>query len=61
LASAGAELLPIEPKHIVPIVRLTLHHRYPFDRIRIAQAIAEGIPVIRSDTSFDAYGIKRIW
>ncbi|MBY0587908.1 type II toxin-antitoxin system VapC family toxin [bacterium] len=58
---AGAELLPMEPKHIVHVVTLPFHRCDPFDRMLIAQAMAEGIPVISSDTAFDAYGIKRIW
>jgi PIN domain nuclease of toxin-antitoxin system len=41
--------------------KLPLHHRDPFDRIIIAQALTEGAPIISSDAAFDAYGVRRIW
>lgn len=37
------------------------HHRDPFDRLMIAQALEEDWEVISSDSQWDAYGIKRIW
>lgn len=54
-------LLGIDFEHIEVITTLPLHHRNPFDRIIIAQAILEGIPVIGADVMFDAYGITRFW
>jgi len=36
-------------------------HRDPFDRMLIAQALAEGIPIISADEKFDRYGVKRVW
>jgi PIN domain nuclease of toxin-antitoxin system len=54
-------LLGIDFEHIEVITTLPLHHRDPFDRIIIAQAILEGIPVIGADGMFDAYGITRFW
>lgn len=61
LASSRAELLPIEPKHIQRLVSLPLHHRDPFDRMLVAQALVEGVPIISSDEAFDTYGVERIW
>jgi PIN domain nuclease of toxin-antitoxin system len=40
---------------------LPLHHKDPFDRMLVAQAIVEGIPVVSSDAVLDLYGITRIW
>lgn len=40
---------------------MPFHHKDPFDRLLIAQALAEQIPLISTDTRFDAYGIERIW
>lgn len=54
-------LLPIEPKHLATLVTLPHHHRDPFDRIIISQAIAENIPIVSSDAAFDGYGVRRIW
>jgi len=55
------KILPIEPKHTAVLTNLPFHHRDPFDRLIIAQAISEQIPVISNDSYFDAYPITRIW
>ena len=54
-------LLPIERRHLQRLSMLPHHHRDPFDRIIIAQALAENLPIVSSDAAFDAYGIERIW
>jgi PIN domain nuclease of toxin-antitoxin system len=38
-----------------------LHHRDPFDRLLIAQAMVEQIPILSADSAFDAYSIQRLW
>ncbi|NJL62433.1 MAG: type II toxin-antitoxin system VapC family toxin [Methylacidiphilales bacterium] len=50
-------LLDIRLDHIDVITTLPLHHRDPFDRLLIAQATVEKIPIISVDTAFDAYSI----
>jgi PIN domain nuclease of toxin-antitoxin system len=40
---------------------LPTHHKDPFDRLIIAQALVEGVPVVCADPAFDAYGITRLW
>jgi PIN domain nuclease of toxin-antitoxin system len=40
---------------------LPLHHRDPFDRMLIAQAMVEQIPIVSGDTAFDAYPVQRLW
>ena len=57
----GFRILAIEPKHTVALTTLPLHHRDPFDRLLIAQAMVEQIPIISGDTMFDAYLITRLW
>jgi PIN domain nuclease of toxin-antitoxin system len=37
------------------------HHRDPFDRRPIAQALEENLTIVSIDRSFDAYGIERVW
>jgi PIN domain nuclease of toxin-antitoxin system len=54
-------ILHIEPRHIAPLTILPFHHRDPFDRLIIAQAMVEQIPVVSADTAFDDYPIKRLW
>lgn len=57
----GFGYLHIEPKHTAALIGLPFHHKDPFDRLLIAQAMVEGIPVISNDSALDAYGISRLW
>jgi len=57
----GLSLLPITEEHIWRVAELPFFHRDPFDRLLATQALVEGLQVVSSDTSFDAYGVKRIW
>jgi PIN domain nuclease of toxin-antitoxin system len=57
----GIELLPIDIDHLAIVAELPFHHRDPFDRLLIAQAITEQIPIVGADSAFDAYSIKRLW
>ena len=54
-------VLSIEVSHLAELVRLPSHHRDPFDRLLIAQAVAEVIPIVSIDEAMDAYGVERIW
>ena len=53
--------LEISFRHIVGVAALPFHHRDPFDRLIISQAIQENLPILSSDTAFDAYNIQRLW
>jgi len=55
------EVLLIEPKHTSVLTTLPLHHRDPFDRLLIAQALIEAIPIVSVDVAFDPYGVRRLW
>jgi PIN domain nuclease of toxin-antitoxin system len=54
-------ILHIEPKHTAALTRMPFHHRDPFDRLLIAQAMVEQIPLVSADPAFDAYAITRLW
>ncbi len=54
-------LLTITPEHLEVMTTLPFHHRDPFDRLIIAQGLAEGIPILGKDRTFDAYGVDRVW
>jgi PIN domain nuclease of toxin-antitoxin system len=43
------------------VISLPFHHRDPFDRLLIAQALVEGLPIVSADPAFDAYPIQRRW
>lgn len=53
--------LPISPQHCRRIQDLPFHHKDPFDRMLIAQALQEKCAVIGSDVAFEKYGVKRVW
>lgn len=54
-------ILDITVDTLVQLTTLPLHHRDPFDRLIIAQAIVEGTPIISKDEAFDLYDVKREW
>lgn len=55
------EILPVTLPHLAKVSALPFHHKDPFDRLIIAQAIVEDFPVVSSDAAFDLYRIERIW
>jgi PIN domain nuclease of toxin-antitoxin system len=55
-------LLPYNVKNAYQLFNLPLHHKDPFDRMIIAQALAEDIPIVTSDAQFRLYrNLKVIW
>lgn len=55
------ELLPITVAPLLVVSTLPLHHRDPFDRLLIAQAMVEQLPIVSADRTFDAYPVQRLW
>ena len=60
LTVSNIGLLEINLQHIEVVASLPLHHRDPFDRLIIAQSMAEQIPILSVDAIFDAYAIARV-
>lgn len=55
-------VLPFTRQHALELFALPSHHNDPFDRQIIAQALAEGIPVMASDETFGLYkGLRIVW
>ncbi len=62
LKSLDIHILPYTGEHGFQLFDLPLHHRDPFDRQIIAQALAEGLVVVTPDESFSLYeGLNVIW
>jgi PIN domain nuclease of toxin-antitoxin system len=61
LAQNSIEILPIKVAHLSVICTLPFHHRDPFDRLLLAQALVEQLPVVSADTVFDMYAVERLW
>ena len=56
----GAEVLPLSLAHTAEVADLPDHHRDPFDRLLIAQAQVEGIPIVTADRVFARYDVEVI-
>jgi PIN domain nuclease of toxin-antitoxin system len=61
IADNDLTVLPISVKHAAIVAGLPFHHRDPFDRLLVAQAIAEQVPIISNDPALDAYPVTRLW
>ncbi|MEL6438848.1 MAG: type II toxin-antitoxin system VapC family toxin [Cyanobacteria bacterium J06621_8] len=60
VVASSIQLLNIELEHLKINATLPFHHRDPFDRLIIAQSIAENIPIISLDSAFDKYSVTII-
>lgn len=61
LAFNSIKELSIGLKHLAVVSALAFPHRDPFDRLLIAQAITESLPIVSADAAFDLYSVKRLW
>jgi PIN domain nuclease of toxin-antitoxin system len=61
LTSNDIGILSITVPHLVTVSTLPLHHRDPFDRLIIAQAMVEQMLIVSADPAFDAYPVERLW
>lgn len=58
IAAQAFELLPIEPKHLLHLKALPMHHKDPFDHLLISQAISEGLTFISNDRHAPSYPVQ---
>jgi len=61
LDASNILILPILVPHLHEHRRLPFHHNDPFDRLVIAQALAEDMTLVSCDGEFPAYGVKLLW
>ena len=57
---SGLQILGLAPDHGLAVAKLPMHHRDPFDRLLIAQAVAEGLTFLTADARIAAYDVARI-
>ena len=57
----GFQLLSISAAHGIRAGLLPGPHKDPFDRMLIAQAQTENLPILSNELIFDSYGIRRFW
>jgi PIN domain nuclease of toxin-antitoxin system len=58
MLASGTAALPVLHVHALKVAALSPHHRDPFDRLIIAQALHERIPVVTADPAFASYGVE---
>lgn len=61
VSSSDLKIQPVTPNHILQLASLPFHHRDPFDRLIIAQAMTEDFAIITKDKEFLAYDVNVIW
>ncbi|MEZ0609443.1 type II toxin-antitoxin system VapC family toxin [Fibrella sp. WM1] len=61
LPTLGISLLPILASHAIQVEQLPFHHRDPFDRIIIAQALSEDCVIVSKDGNFPLYAVPVLW
>lgn len=61
VAELGFEQLPVTAEHAWAVRELPHHHRDPFDRLLIAQARVERLPILTADPAFAAYDVEVSW
>ena len=53
--------LPVTLAHTYRLASLPFHHRDPFDRLLVSQALEEDAPILSADAGLSDYGIERLW
>lgn len=55
------EILAVSAEHGIRAGLLPGPHKDPFDRMLIAQALSENLPIVSNDRALDGYGVRRLW
>ncbi len=61
VTAGGFRVLETSIKQVIRSGTLPLHHKDPFDRLLIAQALDLDVPILSCDEIFDRYGVTRVW
>ena len=61
LAATGIQALGVSLPHTVLLSALPLHHRDPFDRMLVAQAMGESMTLVSRDRELAKYGVRLLW
>lgn len=61
MALNAIESLPVQMSHALHVYKLPAHHRDPFDRMLIAQAQLQNLPILTVDPQIARYSVKVIW
>lgn len=61
MALNAVESLPIKMSHALHVYTLPDHHRDPFDRLLVAQAQLENLPILSADPQISLYAVRTVW
>ena len=61
LTALDLEPLPVNARHAAHVEELPWHHRDPFDRLLVAQAVLEGHALVTADDTLRSYGVDIVW
>jgi PIN domain nuclease of toxin-antitoxin system len=61
VSDQGVVVLPIGHDHCSLLADLPLHHRDPFDRMLVVQAMQERVPILTADPKLSAYDVEIVW
>lgn len=61
IARNDIQILPMEMSHALRVHALPTHHKDPFDRLLVAQALDEGMPLITADPEISRYPVEVVW
>jgi PIN domain nuclease of toxin-antitoxin system len=61
MKSSGVDALPLQHSHALQVAVLPMHHRDPFDRLLVAQAQVEDLPILTADRQLAAYDVRLHW
>ena len=61
LTRNGFVLLSVEFPHVARVAELPFHHRDPFDRVLVAQALQDELAIVSSDRVLRKYGVTVVW
>jgi PIN domain nuclease of toxin-antitoxin system len=61
MAINGFQPLAITLAHVARVAALPFHHRDPFDRLLVGQALDEDLTIVSADPVFQKYGVRRVW
>ncbi len=61
LSRNDVEILPIYLRHALRVYDLPDHHKDPFDRLLVAQAVLEKLPILSADPEISRYPVETVW
>jgi PIN domain nuclease of toxin-antitoxin system len=61
LTRNGFVLFGVELRHVLRVADLPFHHRDPFDRVLVAQALQDQLAIVSADRVFRKYGVTVVW